>query len=487
MIQIQPATPGVAPGGQIQFTATVSPTYGPDVVWSCQAGTITPEGLWTAPATPGLYWVRAESTPNLGESGQVTVCVGTGYLTRIQWQITDPGNIGFTGAWWEAGAGPWDGNPGTSLPASGDQVFDGEVYWRFTSPAITDPTAAIKTTSIGFSARSPLGFFFSGIPGHPLLVRLDGEYLYATAPLYGYSSWASNVFDGNPHTLIVEQRGATLTATITPYELPAPVVTVTQDAEVVEVGGKVQLSASVAGPYQQGVLWTASSGTITSEGLFTATAPGEVTITATYPGVNGPASATATVIVAAVAPSFLAVWSVQDPGGVGYSAGRADNFPSGQSPEPAYSDLPDAGSVTITWPKANGEARSTRIRLGGDGTLESGRAAAYLTLSTDEQGRRYAYLGFGFASGFPLVVTSNTGLAYNGTPETDGGSSVSLADTGAPAGAPATFTGTRYMQVGCQGATLRLDVDFGASGDTGDGDPATVEFNLMVKRIGSVD
>src|SRR5437763_13503282 len=49
-IAVNPETAQIAPGGKVQFTATVKNTAATGVDWSASAGSISPSGLFTAPA-----------------------------------------------------------------------------------------------------------------------------------------------------------------------------------------------------------------------------------------------------------------------------------------------------------------------------------------------------------------------------------------------------------------------------------------------------
>ena len=70
-LAINPSTLSLRPGGTTTFSALVSGVtytpgvdYGPSLVWrvlESGGGTVTQGGLYTAPSTPGLYHVAAES------------------------------------------------------------------------------------------------------------------------------------------------------------------------------------------------------------------------------------------------------------------------------------------------------------------------------------------------------------------------------------------------------------------------------------------
>ncbi len=83
-ISINPVIPSLLPGGTTTFTATVTGLTGPNagaVVWSVQegvaGGSITPAGVYTAPATVGTYHVVAVSQADPTRQAVATVLVGT--------------------------------------------------------------------------------------------------------------------------------------------------------------------------------------------------------------------------------------------------------------------------------------------------------------------------------------------------------------------------------------------------------------------------
>lgn len=77
-LTVTPASPHIATGATVQFTATVDGKAASGVTWSVSegdaGGTITAMGLYTAPDEDGTYHVSAELD---GEVGQATVFVNT--------------------------------------------------------------------------------------------------------------------------------------------------------------------------------------------------------------------------------------------------------------------------------------------------------------------------------------------------------------------------------------------------------------------------
>jgi hypothetical protein len=61
-VQVFPSDPSVAPGGKVQFSATVSNTSNTAVTWSASAGSISANGLFTAPASTNLKSITVTAT-----------------------------------------------------------------------------------------------------------------------------------------------------------------------------------------------------------------------------------------------------------------------------------------------------------------------------------------------------------------------------------------------------------------------------------------
>ena len=77
---VSPASVELAPREQQQFAATLTSVEAREaglegVTWSATGGTITPQGLFTAPAAPGVVEVRATSTLNAARSATARVAV----------------------------------------------------------------------------------------------------------------------------------------------------------------------------------------------------------------------------------------------------------------------------------------------------------------------------------------------------------------------------------------------------------------------------
>ncbi len=91
-VTITASTASVAGGGTSTFSATVSGANDQGVIWSVVepgGGSITQEGVYTAPQTAGTYHVRATSVADSSKSGTITVTVSGG---RNPYVSTNPGS-----------------------------------------------------------------------------------------------------------------------------------------------------------------------------------------------------------------------------------------------------------------------------------------------------------------------------------------------------------------------------------------------------------
>lgn len=79
-ILISPASSSLLPGQQQVFTATVSGTTNTAVKWSCTGGTVTTNGIYTAPLVAGTYTVTATSAQDISKLASTSVTV-SGRLT----------------------------------------------------------------------------------------------------------------------------------------------------------------------------------------------------------------------------------------------------------------------------------------------------------------------------------------------------------------------------------------------------------------------
>jgi hypothetical protein len=75
-VAVSPATVTVAPGGTVQFAATVGNASDLRVGWGASGGSINQNGLYTAGSTPGTFAVSVVSVEDPSASDTATVTIG---------------------------------------------------------------------------------------------------------------------------------------------------------------------------------------------------------------------------------------------------------------------------------------------------------------------------------------------------------------------------------------------------------------------------
>jgi len=300
-IIITPATLQTTVGTPTQFLVQVAGAPDTSATWSLQegaaAGTLSSNGLYTAPGTNGTFHVVATSHADPTKSATATVTVtGTPSSTAapvitavspVVNQATQ--TITITGSGF-----------GTKAPYSGDSSFI----------AFQDQTANWEAgyTGDGVSADGNLVTMAIGSwTDTSIVVTGFGSY-------YGVGGWTFNAGDTVKVSVWNANSGAgpgtyTLTAGTAAPASTVTAVTVSPSAPSLTLGGTQQFTATVAGTNSpsQSVTWKAASGTITTAGVYTAPASGATdTVTATSVQ-NTAISGTATVTLAAPSPTVTSV------------------------------------------------------------------------------------------------------------------------------------------------------------------------------------
>ena len=219
----------VAMGATSQCSATVQGTgsYSAAVTWTTSAGTINSSGLLTAPGSSGSVTVTATSTQDTSKSGSATVTVQpSSSITSVSVICT----------------------PTTVAPSASSQCSATVQGTGSYSSAVTWKTSAGTIDSSGLLTA----------PGSSGSVTVTATSTQDTAKAGSAT--------------VTVQSSSSITS-----------VSVSCTPTTVAPSASSQCSATVqgTGSYSTGVTWTASSGSISSAGLWTApTTTGSVTITA---------------------------------------------------------------------------------------------------------------------------------------------------------------------------------------------------------------
>ncbi len=316
-ISISPSSATVPTGGMQQFTATVAGTTNTAVTWSASAGTITTSGLYTAPNTAGTYTVTATSAADPTKSASATVTVSaasvctTGTTTWTGYALETSETASFTAS--------FDVTPQAS-------ATDADIALSQNVPAAyTDLAAIVRFNSFGnIDVRNGSAYssmytqpYAAGVTYHIEMVVNVAAHTYT---VYVTPPGGTQAQLANNYAFRSEQASASSLNYWTTYEdgsgtgplqvcnvsiAAAPTaVSISPSSASLTAGGTQQFTATVAGTTNTGVTWSASAGTITTSGLYTApNTAGTYTVTATS-AADPTKSASASVSVA-LSPTYL--------------------------------------------------------------------------------------------------------------------------------------------------------------------------------------
>ena len=252
-LTLSPSSTTVVSGGTQQFTAKVSGTSNPAVKWSTSAGTISSSGLFTAPSVTSSQTVIVKTTtvadPREEAAAQVTlippIARAAVALSPSSSTVVSGGTQQFTAMVSETSntAVKWSASAGT-ISKSG----------LFTAPSVTtSQTVIVKTTSVADASAQ------------------------ATAEV------------------TVEPTTAKVAVTLSP------------SSTTVVSGSTEQFTARVSQASNTAVEWSASAGTISRSGLFTAptvTSSEKVIVkTTTVADASAEATAEVTVVPLSIGPT----------------------------------------------------------------------------------------------------------------------------------------------------------------------------------------
>jgi hypothetical protein len=239
-ISVSPGTANIQTGGQQQFTASVFGTSYTGVAWKATGGTVTTTGLYTAPSTAGTYTVTATSAADSTKSASSTITVSQ--PTQVAISVS----------------------PGTAnVQTGGQQQFTASVFGTSNTGVAWKATGGTVTTTGLYAAPSTAGT---------------------------YTVTATSAADSTKSA----------SSTITVSQPTQVLISVSPGTASLQAGGQQQFTAMISGTSNTAVTWTASGGTITTSGLYTApTAAGTYTVKAVS-AANSSTSASATVSVSAL-------------------------------------------------------------------------------------------------------------------------------------------------------------------------------------------
>lgn len=162
------------------------------------------------------------------------------------------------------------------------------------------------------------------------------------------------------------------TTTSATSAISGPVTVAVSPAQQMATGGSQQFTATVTGSSNTAVTWTASGGTISSAGVFTAPATaGSYTITATSVADTSAKNSVTVSVIAAVAHNVVLNWKASVTTGVSYNIYRASTLGGG------------------TYVLLNTQPLSTLSYT--DSTVRSGNSYVYAVTAMDASGNQSSF------------------------------------------------------------------------------------------------
>ncbi len=320
-VTVSPASISLQTGSTQQFSATVSGTSNTSVTWSATGGTISSAGLFTAGGTAGSFAVTATSVADSTKHANSAINItATPPVVAVAINPTS-----------------------AALQTGAAKQF---------SAAVTGSSNTAVTWSATGGTISSAGLFTAGSTAGTFTVTA--------------TSLADNT----------KRADATITITATP---PVVAVTINPTSASLQTGATKQFSAAVTGSSNTAVTWSATGGTISAAGLFTAgNTAGSFTVTATSIADNTKHASAAITITATTPPGTTSTitkdgitWTFSQPVPFGQFV-TGDYYVIGPVTITAISPIPTTsapylnGSV-LNLPTSNGKSGfDSRLNDGAD-------------------------------------------------------------------------------------------------------------------------
>jgi hypothetical protein len=323
-LAVNPPSTSLPPGAMQQFTATDS--TGASITWSATGGTISSGGLYTAGSITGTFAVTATDSSGNKAIAQVVIAslhtvtienpkTGSTRSSPVLVHATYNGTViaTYMKIWVDHIAGSVQHNTNsftTSLNlASGPHLIEvqasdpstGQVYTTPTNITVTGGSAGTVTVSPA-TVILPTGgtqqFTATDSAGLPVTWSATGGTI-SSGGLY-----TAGTTTGTFTVTARDSSNSKGTASVT-IQSSAPTVTVSPATVILPTGGTQQFTATDSAGLP--VTWSATGGTISSSGLYTAgTTTGTFTVTATD---SSNSKGTASVTIQSSAPTV----TIQNP------------------------------------------------------------------------------------------------------------------------------------------------------------------------------
>jgi RHS repeat-associated protein len=303
---ITPSSSILRIGATQQFVGAITGISNPALAWTvveANGGTVTQSGLYTAPAAAGTYTVKVISVTDPTKSAQASVVVRPPVVVSpatLQVNPTTSANFAATLTGFTNTAVTWSATGGTITSAGVYTAPDQAGTYTITATSVENPTySATATVTVPFSlVVTPAGSLtlgtnrtqqftatLTGNPNHGVTWELPdtASGSITSDGLYTAPATVPNPATGNVYHVVARSIGDP-TKTSTVQIMVKPSVLVTPTVATVKPG-ETQLFSCTLFNIAGGVTWSASGGTISAGGLWTA------------PNLHGTYSVTATSIV----------------------------------------------------------------------------------------------------------------------------------------------------------------------------------------------
>jgi hypothetical protein len=299
-IGLSPQTVSVKPGAKQTFTASVMGTSNVAVNWAATGGTITSAGVYTAGTTEGSFTVTATSVADptksatsqvavqsvkisvapspvtllFGQTQQFTATVTGNSNTNVTWSATG-GTISSTGLFT---AGTKAGSFTVTAKSAADTTKTASATVTVNAAPVVSVTVAPPTATLQVGQTQQFTATVTGNANTAVTWSATGGTI-STTGLFTAGNTAGS-FSVTATSAADTTKSAK--ATVTVNAAPVVTVAVSPTNAVVQTGKTQQFTATVTGNSNTAVTWTATGGTISNTGLFTAGATaGSFSVTAT--------------------------------------------------------------------------------------------------------------------------------------------------------------------------------------------------------------
>ncbi len=294
-VTVSPQNPVVSEGATQQFTASTASTF------SASCGTISSAGLFTAPLAPGSCVITATATNGSGAKGSTTASISSPITITPASAVTAQGQ---TQQFTANRAVTWSASCG-SINASG----------LFTASATQGSSCTIKAVASSGTAYTASAVDTIGAASALTITPLSPSLPAGTQQQFTSSvaaTWTASCGTIGASTGLYKAPSSptscTVTATATDGSghVSSTVVTITAALAITPASITTPQGQTQQFTANYSVAWSASCGSITSAGLFTASAAAGSVCTITANSTSGPAdSATAKDTIGAAAQFTL--------------------------------------------------------------------------------------------------------------------------------------------------------------------------------------